>query len=104
MDSCSDDELALPAMLAQQPRRAHLNSPELDPFHILSDDSDLEHTMDLINDSSDNSDAPINLENLEDLRAQRLPCSAAAYPYSGTLLKALHNLHEDETKNFASLP
>lgn len=103
MGSESDDERFVPRCPAPRVRRAYLHAQSFDPFHILSDESDIERILDDLNESSDGSDDPIDLDYLEQLRGQRLRRSAAAYPYSGTLIKAVDNLHEDEVENWTSL-
>jgi hypothetical protein len=86
------------------PRRPPPYVPEIDPYHLLSDDSDIERILGNHDDTGAISDDSVDLGYLEQLRAQRLRRKSAAYPYSGDLIMAVNNLHNDESKNWRSLP
>jgi hypothetical protein len=85
-------------------RRARLPAPELDPYHLLIDDSDEERLSNGSYHHGAISDESVDLGYLERLRAQRLRLKSAAYPYSGDSLKAINNLHDDKSNNWRSVP
>jgi hypothetical protein len=100
MDSDSDEGQPTLYTLRRASRRARLPAPELDPYHLLSEDSE---TQRLLNDSYDNgaiSDESVHLGYLERLLAQRLRRKSPAYPYSGALLRSVNNPHDDISKNW----
>jgi hypothetical protein len=70
----------------------------------LSDDSDIERVLNASCDDDSISEESVDLGCLEKLRAQHLRRKSAAYPYLIDLLKAINNLHDDESNNWRSLP
>jgi hypothetical protein len=59
---------------------------------------------DIFDSSADDSDDEITLQRLEEMRRIRLHRRAAAYCYSGNLLRCIENRHAQENMNWESLP
>jgi hypothetical protein len=110
MDTSSDEnpETGCAALLGLA--TVHGPDVDLDPWHILSDDSAenqmYEELMYTSDDSHDDDSAyAIDPDDLDDLRhAARFRRRAPAWLYSGDLMKCILGAHEEEKKNWASLP
>jgi hypothetical protein len=59
---------------------------------------------DIFDSSDDDSDDEITVQQLEEIRRIRLHRRAAAYCYSGDLLRCIENRHAQENMNWESLP
>jgi hypothetical protein len=100
MDSDRDVGQLASSTLRWPSRRARLPVPELDPYHLFSDDSDEERLLKGSYHNGAISGESVDLGYLERLRAQR----PRRKSYSGDLLKAINNLHDDKSKNWRSVP
>lgn len=75
-----------------------------DPLRLLSSDSDENAIFRAILESSESSGDDVDRDNLEQLRRVRFKRTTDAYFYGGNFLMSIQNQHDDESKNWASLP
>jgi DDE superfamily endonuclease len=81
-------------------------SDSSDPYGIFSDDSVEQRIINTLLGGHDDfySDDSVVLDDLDALRADRLPRRCATWTYTGDLFAAIEGTHSDPTKNWNVLP